>query len=366
MATHMPDRTVSGDGTRSVGRVKQLDGLRAVAVLLVFVHHAFPSSLPGGHVGVDIFFVLSGFLISTILLNEWRQTGRISFRQFYWRRGLRLMPAFMLLLLCVLLVSVPLSREPQERLREAFASLYMMNWFKAFGWCQGGYLSHTWSLAIEEQFYLLWPIILVGLLRCGPVALRGFIVAAIAAVMAWRVALYLGGASVERIYNGFDTRADALLIGCLLASWPRLVMLLSVLWVPAIACIAAVALFVPYSSVLLPCGLFTLTAVASASIIAALVSHPPNAIQRFLAQRIFVELGAISYGFYLWHYYILLLLKHAHANEVIAAGAAFALTIAISFVSFRYVERPLLSYRGPAVWPWQLMRIWIRGLPVAR
>src|SRR5262245_60440887 len=176
--------------------------------------------LPGGFIGVDVFFVLSGYLITALLVVEWEQDGRISLPHFYARRALRLLPALSLLLLAYLAVGWWLTKGWQALLVNAGIVLfYAANWARALG-RDLPILGHTWSLSIEEQFYLLWPPIVVVLLRLGltrrglaAVALGGALLAAAA-----RVALGLAGASFQRLYNGLDTRADALLVGCFLGA----------------------------------------------------------------------------------------------------------------------------------------------------
>src|SRR5688572_24140992 len=142
-------------------RVVALDGLRAVAVMIVIIGHLAPTYLPGGGLGVDIFFALSGYLITSILVGEYRSRGDISFKHFYLRRTARLMPALALLLLAASLV-ILIGPRPFYEWKEIFyAGLYIMNWVRALGLGDSAFLAHTWSLAVEEQFYLLWPPILL-------------------------------------------------------------------------------------------------------------------------------------------------------------------------------------------------------------
>ena len=137
------------------------DGLRAVAIILVFLDHAWEPTFPGAWAGVDIFFVLSGYLITTMLANELFATGKIDYRNFYIRRILRLWPAFAVFLFVVVL-KISLSDGHKTGSFEAVAvsAVYLMNWSKAFTWYEQYKLGHTWSLAMEEQFYLLWPALL--------------------------------------------------------------------------------------------------------------------------------------------------------------------------------------------------------------
>lgn len=201
-----------------------LTGLRGGAVLLVMLFHADVPMLRGGYIGVDIFFVLSGFLISSLLIEEFHASGTINIKHFYIRRLLRLAPAVLLLLAIFSLLSfLFLSPERSSRnLIDALIALtYMSNWARAFSIHPPDYLGHTWSLSIEEQFYIFWPLTLVLFLRLSPrLSHVAVLILAIALASAGlRIFLLAEGASFFRLYNGLDTRADALMIGCALAAF---------------------------------------------------------------------------------------------------------------------------------------------------
>src|SRR5215213_8777139 len=208
-----------------------LDGLRAIAVMAVLLYHADLGWIPGGFLGVEVFFVISGYLITALLLSEWRQKGTIDLKNFWLRRARRLLPALYVLLVVTLAFAVVFLPGEVAGLRgDVFAAVgYVTNWFLIFG--QESYfesvgrpsmLQHLWSLAVEEQFYLIWPVVLaVGLgvgatrqrrRRVLTVALLG--AAASAAAMAL---LYAPGVDPSRIYYGTDTRATGLLCGAALA-----------------------------------------------------------------------------------------------------------------------------------------------------
>ena len=190
------------------------DGLRALAIIFVFLVHAWESAFPGGWAGVDIFFVLSGYLITTLLTNELSETGTIDYRNFYIRRVLRLWPAFAVFLLVVVLEMSVRAPNIWSFGAVGLSAVYLMNWNRAFVWWSQHNLGHTWSLAMEEQFYLLWPALLVFIFSRRAICC---VLAMIIAMVTWRCFLALDGADPERTYNGFDTHGDALLIGCLLA-----------------------------------------------------------------------------------------------------------------------------------------------------
>src|SRR5262249_10444122 len=209
-----------------------LDGLRGLAILMVLAFHC--RLLPGGSLGVDIFFVLSGFLITSLLVEEWERRGTISFKHFYLRRALRLLPAFLLTLLaCAVAIWIWGSREELATLgRESLVAIcYISNW-PALHQVGMPHLGHTWSLSLEEQFYFLWPLLLWLMLwlRLPRRRLIAVLVAGIVACAVLRFTLYRlncvpgpeKAANVLRLYMGLDTRADALLVGCvtgLLACW---------------------------------------------------------------------------------------------------------------------------------------------------
>ncbi|MCM3921677.1 acyltransferase, partial [Frankia sp. AiPs1] len=217
-----------GVGRRGVPRAATgynpaLDGLRALAVLAVLCFHM--NALSGGYLGVDVFLVLSGFLITGLLLAERDRVGAVSLGRFYVRRAFRLLPAFGVFVAvgAVLVVAVKTRADQWDFLDNAVTSLlYVNNYYRVFRPDSGGaWFGHTWSLSLEEQFYLIWPAVLVLLCR-RPAARRrlpAILGAAAVAVFAWREILIAAGVSDARIYFGLDTRADALLVGAGLAAW---------------------------------------------------------------------------------------------------------------------------------------------------
>jgi peptidoglycan/LPS O-acetylase OafA/YrhL len=327
---------------------RSLDGMRGVAVTAVVIYHVGlyrHHFVPGGWAGVDVFFVLSGFLITRILLTELGQSGRINMRDFYYRRAIRLAPALLLLVLaltCVALARIP--NRAQDFTDIALALGYVMNWSRAFAWFPGwgGFLGHTWSLSVEEQFYLVWPVALLLLARTR----RGapFIVAGlIAAEVLWRVYLIAHGADAMRTYSGSDTHGDPILIGCLLA--------LVFDWAQGYAALAERAVILPVlmlGVVLLHMHLFspigqnagvTIAALCSAWIV--LATFADGWLDRALSVRPLVYTGRISYGWYLWHYPILFIANEGHTLPVAADVALMAVSYGIAAASFHFVERPI-------------------------
>lgn len=340
--------------------IPELDGLRAIAVLAVMVFHIAPLSLPGGFLGVDIFFVLSGYLITSLLMLEHSTHGSFSLRNFYLRRALRLAPALGFLLLIFLLASYCF---PQIfgafslRLKEAaLSALYISNWARAFDFYpQGPFLAHTWSLAIEEQFYILWPLLLMVLLACSS-GERRKIAAAIAVIIilicVWRVMLIANGATIDRVYNGLDTRGDALMWGALVALLPLRERIVS--WRPSyslafFSMLMLLLIYLLHSSSWeakehyvwkLP-----LIYGALAGLIALAASQRLPWWGNILRNPLMVFTGRISYGLYLWHMPILIvLLKNGFSD-----GKLLLLVITASYVfaafSWFVIERPALRLR---------------------
>ena len=337
-----------GQGIR-LGHVPGLDGVRGLAVLLVMAGHAdIPGfEAGGGYTGVTMFFVLSGFLITTILLGEYDRAGSVDIARFYLRRGLRLLPA---LVVYVVVISALTFGTKPDVIEDAAASLfYVANWIRAAGE-RMEYLDHIWSLSIEEQFYLVWPVALVLLLtvaRRRLLVLAGGLLGLAALVVVERIALWTGPESVSRLYFSTDTRADGLLVGCALAliwSTGRL-QITSWLMVPAGLALILLPSIRPEASFLM-LGVTTLAVIATAIVIAGLVTRPHEWSP--FAARPLVFVGRISYGLYLWHFAFMLafygplsLVVPAYIRIPILFAGSFGLAIA----SYYIVERPFLRLK---------------------
>lgn len=312
-----------------LGYRPELDGVRAVAITVVVLGHAYGWPDAFG-LGVQIFFVLSGFLITTLLLEEHRRHGRISLRGFYRRRALRLLPALSLVLAAY---AVFFARDVAEAAKGAVAGLsYSANIWLAvdpqsfpFG------LSHLWSLAMEEQFYTVWPLALVVCLAFG--VRRRLVVAGLVglfvAVTVARVLVIVGDSTPGVRGGAPDMQAGGLAVGCLLAMWfatgrarlPRYV---------GGASIAAVALALIGDRLTYTLGAFH---VVAALALAAVLTGGRTA--RLLRTPPLVFVGRISYGLYLWH---ALLVWGAPWPNTVAVGVS----VVVAWLSFRYVETPFL------------------------
>jgi peptidoglycan/LPS O-acetylase OafA/YrhL len=352
-----------------------LDGLRAVAVLAVIIYHF--GLLPGGYLGVDLFFVLSGFLITSLLIREWdRRRGHISFRDFYVRRVLRLFPA----LGCVIAVAVALTgllelTGPPSNPRYVAGTLeglpfvvtFAGNWARALDPASTlgslGMLGHTWSLAIEEQFYLLWPALFVLLMRHR--FSRGSMALALALVavteMVYRVAAFAGYGS-QRIYYGTDTHSDGLLIGCAIAFWlashqsTRAYQRAGGLLKGATGLATAVlaALFVLGTLSRAPIDIPLAVLACGAIVVGTVAGRLPVFLGRLLSSEGAVLIGRRSYGLYLWHYVVLGAASALFPAEVfsprrivlaVTVGALFIITFIVTELSYRFVELPALRLK---------------------
>jgi peptidoglycan/LPS O-acetylase OafA/YrhL len=372
---------VSRQPSQPLGRRLELDGVRGVAIVMVVAHHA--GLCPGGYLAVDVFFTLSGFLITTLLLEEWSAFGSIDFKRFYIRRALRLLPLMYAFVACVT-AYVGLRSFEQPWPAGFFAAcassvLYYSNWLKAlspellFG------LGITWSLSVEEQYYMLWPPLLALALwrRVAWKALFFSVVAVTVAVATWRLALFQTasmpqelGETVRRIYFGFDTRLDAILVGGLLAmaveryGYPSKKVLAwaagaAVLFLalaaggPGLpAQIENPASAATWRTLFLVHGGFTLVALATASLLAFLVAYPKTIIHQVTASPVLVWLGKRSYGIYLFHqlvYEIVSLLTGTAgltpAEHWLGFAAKAAFVLVVAEVLARTIELPCLAMK---------------------
>lgn len=318
----------------------ELDGLRAMAVVMVVLFHA-DGPVTGGFVGVDLFFVLSAYLITSLLASEWRQAGSIDIKRFYWRRFLRLMPALLLLLATYMLVA-PVIWPGHDHARDVvLTGLYLSDYSYAFAQLPF-YLRHTWSLSVEEHFYLLGPLLLIPLLKARkPLAL--LLVAYLLATV-WRLSFD----DWVSYYYRFDTRSSGLILGAALAlAAPKVSKPL--FWCAVLA-LVAVALTARITE-----SKFSITLAELAS--AVLILGAVQGHWRWLAHPALVRTGRLSYGIYLWHYPLVFAVR-----DQLSFAATAALGLAFSFVmasiSYATVEafgrrlkrgRPQLSARPQAM-----------------
>jgi peptidoglycan/LPS O-acetylase OafA/YrhL len=330
-----------------LGRIQTLDGVRGIAIGLVLLHHAHVlTNGAAGSVGVSLFFVLSGFLITRLLTRELSQDGSLNLPRFYARRAARLVPAFAVVAL-VSAAGLIATGFPGEAMRTtAGAASYIGNWLMAGGGSWLGPMSHTWSLAIEEQFYLLWPIALT--IAWPFLSRHGIAVLGSLAVMATltRPLLMLVGAPMDRISFGSDTQADGLLVGCMIALWRCPSADDGWWWLSTVgfATILTMAWLPGFGGSYLQVGQ-TVAVIGSAAIVIGATSKPDRLCRAVLQSRPLRHLGRISYSVYLWHYPVM---WHA---RVVTHGAppspiiTIFVSLALGTLSYSLVEQPIMRWR---------------------
>ena len=357
-----------------------LDGLRALAVLAVIAYHEQLGWAPGGLLGVGVFFTLSGYLITDLLLGQWARSGALNLGDFWLRRARRLLPALFVMLAVVtawITVASP-ARLASLRGAVAGAATYSSNWYYIYThssyfarFAPPGPFDHLWSLAVEEQFYLVWPwVVLLGVFFLRgrrPGALRWLALPTLALAAASAVAmlmLYHPGYDPTRIYEGSDTRACGLLVGAALAMvWPSRRTARTALWTrvaldgAGFAGLAVIGLMIwrvgQYSAFTYQGGLVLLS-VATAGTVAA-VACPGSLVGVVLGWKPLRWIGVRSYGIYLWHYPVIILTSPANsAEDLPRAALQVAASVGIAALSWRFVEEPIR--RGALGRAWKRMR----------
>lgn len=351
-----------------------LDGLRALALIGVMSYHWGLKFAPGGFLGVSIFFVLSGYLITDILAAQWRTNGRLDLKDFWYRRFRRLLPAMFAMLIIIVAWVTLFDHSRMSTLRGdvTAAVTYISNWqfifqdvsyFESFG--PPSPLGHMWSLAVEEQFYLLWPLImLIGLRvfpRRGQMLYFIFILASISALT--MVLLYEPGRDPSRVYFGTDTRAFGLLIGAGLAIiWPSykrssnaspfvrlgldtagtaaLVLVLYMMWKTD-----------RYDASLYQGGMVILS--LASAVVVAVLAHPAALLGKILGSKPLRWIGVRSYGIYLWHYPVIILTSpdgNPIGNSVLHTSLQVAASVILASLSWKYIEEPIRHGALKTLW----------------
>ena len=370
----MPPQRAPG---RPRARHPSLDGLRGIAVAAVFLFHAQVSWAPGGYLGVDVFFVLSGFLITSLLLGELHTTDRLDLLRFWTRRTARLLPALLVLVLVSVMFGAFFApgESPAELHGDALATLaQVVNWrlIDSVGHSLVGAVrspfQHCWSLSIEAQFYLAWPLVVWAVAAGGGRRRRrrnvGLVAAALSLGSIVAMVLLVGPDwHTQRAYYGTDARAQSLLIGAVLAALigPRLTgehrpsSGLSTLAVTGAGTLAAgglVAAFLmaPTSGDTMYEGWYAVVAIAAAVVLAQLVMAPQTTVASTLSAAPLVGLGRISYSLYLWHWPLFLVLDETRTG--LTGGPLFAVRVVVSLVvataSYRFVEQRFHGARSRA------------------
>ncbi|HYA00465.1 MAG TPA: acyltransferase family protein [Candidatus Binatia bacterium] len=342
-----------------------LDGLRAVAVLAVIAYHLNSAWAPGGQLGVGVFFVLSGYLITDLLLAQRERRGEISLGQFWLRRARRLLPALWVMLAAVTIWTAFLdaSQVPALRGNVLAALFYYSNWWYAIQhesyfalFSPQSPLSHLWSLAVEEQFYLLWPLILIAVTRFvrRREVLIGLVLVGAAASATVMALMFQPGADPNRVYEGTDTRAFELLLGASLAiACPSRSLSASISRVRrsaleiagALGLAGIVALIVltdQYGAFLYRGGMVLLSVASVAAVLC--LAHPATRLGRLMGIRPLRWIGVRSYGIYLWSYPIMVLTTPADpsvAQLLIYGAIQIPASFLVAALSWRFIEEPI-------------------------
>lgn len=335
-----------------------LDGLRAVAVGIVLLAHAGSPYPRSGGVGVDIFFVLSGFLITMILNTEYDRRQKISLKNFYIRRFLRLYPC--LILTCIffaVLYVITVGQFPGRIL--LIVLTYTANWARALYDANLSLLTHTWSLAMEEQFYLMWPLVIISLNQhVKRKAISGLILFSGAIFVAYYRFLMVGAFSVIRIFFGLDTHFDVIVIGAALsyfvAALPQQKLLLPYSQVVgyfgapvSVLGLAGIMATITWTDPWMGRFGFLLAGLFSATIILDLVAGSHSLFRGFLRIRVLVWTGRISYGLYLWHFPVFYVTQQLFPG--IRGFSLFLLKIGFTYlvaaISYYLVEKHFLNLK---------------------
>jgi len=347
--------------------------LRALAVMAVIVFHTDPDWLPGGFLGVDVFFVISGYLICSLVLAEHRRSATVSLVAFWGRRARRLLPALYAVLLGACVSAVLFARDTEDGLfGDVLAALtYVSNWwliadddsyFDVFG--RPPLLRHLWSLAVEEQFYVLFPIMMAALFRYRRVRppIASVTLAAAGASTLLMAILYDPNGDPSRVYYGTDTRAAGLFVGVALASvWPagelrqdltrRQTTVVDGLAWSALGVLFLAMVLLDEQSALLYRGGFLLVSVLAA-IALAMAVHPAARIGRILSWPPLLWVGTRSYALYLWHWPVLVLTRPATGDPEggMPAVLQWSIVAVLAEVSWRFVEQPFRTGRVARWW----------------
>ena len=392
------------EATSRFGHVAALDGIRGLAVAIVVIYHFAPQVLPAGFIGVDVFFVLSGFLITSLALGEHRSSAKVSSSGFYMRRARRLLPAAITTVVVTIALAAviqPDSVRAANRGQGIASLLYVANWWMigqsnsyqaAFG--TESPLSHFWSLAVEEQLYVVFPLMLIGVIalvrhrggRTWALArwLMGISIVGALASATLMAMMYEEGRDPSRVYLGTDTRVHAIFVGvagaCLWWLWssdlvkPRARRVMAAIAVVAFVFLSWATVFADFQSPWLYRFGFLVIALAALALVLAAMSQSPI-VSRLFGLRFICVLGLVSYSVYLWHWPVRVFINTS--NTPFSGWSLFTVRIAVtavaSVLSFFLIERPLRratdkrriaigSVAGIAI---ALVAVWFISRPVA-
>ncbi|MGM0215501.1 acyltransferase family protein [Enterococcus sp. AZ109] len=347
------------------------DGLRALAVIGVILYHLLPSQMRGGFLGVPVFFVVSGYLITDLLVQEWKQNGRIKLGQFYIRRMKRLYPALVTMLIASSAYITLFQRNLLNNLRGNVISslLYVNNWWQInhglsyFDRFAGeSPFTHIWSLAVETQNYLIWPIVFILLMRFvknrGKIFITISVVVLISAI--WMAILFTPGQDPTRVYYGTDTRLFSILMGSGLAFiWPSTRLkakipkqakkVLNTIGLVSLVLLIAAFLFLNDGTTFLYYGGMFLISLLCV-ILVAITAHPGASLNKWLTNPLFTWIGKRSYGIYLYQFPVMIFYEakfNVADHLILHTIIEIVLILLITELSYRYIEKPMrfFNYR---------------------
>lgn len=343
---------------RLLGVHPALTGLRGMVMVLIFLFHCNVPGFSGAFVNLELFFALSGFLITALLLQEFKNHAAIDLKAFYIRRFLRLGPALLFFLVCYLLFCYNYYKDSETRIHQLqdvlIVLFYSANWTRAFGMQRPDVLGHCWSLSVEEQFYSIWPIMVVFLVRLSNRKRSLAIAMLFPLPWIWRIYLLTQGASWDRVYNGFDCRADSLLAGCLIASlwysgvfsrWRHWRFLAPLLATIAIIALAVLTVYADWQSMALYNWQYAVISLAAVIIIVDVTNRPRGFLAHAMSFPIVFGIGTISYGLYLWHYPVIHFIGLTGYTGSAAVWLSAGVTIGFASLSWFVIERPALCLK---------------------
>lgn len=368
-----------------------IDGIRSLAVIGVIFYHLIPTTVRGGYLGVPVFFVISGYLITDLLRQEWQQNGKINLKEFYIRRFKRLYPALVTLLVASSAYITLFQRNLLNNLRGIVTSslLYINNWwqvnhelsyFDRFG--NESPFTHLWSLAVEGQNYFIWPLLFVFLMRFVKKKPTIFLIisggAFISAIL--MAILYSPGADPTRVYYGTDTRIFSIWIGGALAFiWPSTqlkekIPLQAKRILNSVGIVALLLLIISFFyleghfTFIYYGGMYVISLLAA--VLVAITAHPGASLNRWLTNPIFTYLGKRSYGLYLYQFPVMIFyeskVKNIADHVWLHVLIELFLILLISELSYRFIEKPLRKFEYKKSWEWLKSAVTASGITLQK
>ena len=340
-----------------IGYIPTIDGIRGVLPFGVLAAHIQYSWFPGAIVFMNIFFILSAYLITALLIKDIKKYGKIRFKIFYIRRILRLFPAYYVMLFFFFLAVTILLQNPQLYYKDIlFSGCYISNWIRAFSIETPDWLGHTWSLSIEEQYYICWPLLLYLLTSVFGKGQRLILILILlyASFTLWRYYLAYTGSPIVRLYNGTDVRADTLLVGCIIAILHEnfhhglrfIIKISHILFFPLCVLIFIILGFsLSWQNRYVYTWGTTLIDISVGLFLIGLITKSGTIIHRIFESKVLIFLGKISYATYLWHYPIFKFIRHYHGNDLSVIIYGVPVTYFCAWLSSMLIEKPCIKLK---------------------